>query len=75
MTDKLVIQAFWDPEAEVWVATSNDVPGLVTEANTIESLLNRLAEIVPELLQLNGVASGAPRSFELVTSHSLQPVN
>lgn len=27
------IKAFWDPEAEVWVATSDDVPGLATEAD------------------------------------------
>lgn len=32
------IDALWDAEAAVWVATSEDVPGLVTEANTIESL-------------------------------------
>lgn len=32
------VEAFWDSEAEVWVATSEDVPGLVTEASTIEVL-------------------------------------
>ena len=75
MTEKLVIEASWDPEGEVWVATSRDVAGLATEANTIESLLKKLAELVPELLQVNGVARGAPQFFELVTSHSLQPVS
>jgi hypothetical protein len=32
------VEAFWDSEALVWVATSEDVPGLVTEAETIEAL-------------------------------------
>ena len=28
----LLVTAEWDDEAKVWVATSEDVPGLVTEA-------------------------------------------
>ncbi len=30
------VEAFWDAEAAVWVATSEDVPGLATEAETID---------------------------------------
>ncbi len=32
------IRAEWDPEASVWVATSDDVPGLATEEQTLERL-------------------------------------
>ena len=45
------VQADWDPEADVWVATSDDVPGLATEAETIEALMQKLRVIVPELLE------------------------
>ena len=48
-----VIQADWDPEAGVWVATSEDVPGLATEAETIEALTEKLRTILPELLEAN----------------------
>jgi predicted RNase H-like HicB family nuclease len=51
------IGAFWDVEAEVWVATSEDVPGLATEAETLEALSQKLKTMVPELLQLNRVIS------------------
>ncbi len=51
------VSAFWDAEAEVWVATSEDVPGLATEADTIERLSQRLRDIVPELLLSNHVIS------------------
>lgn len=44
------VQAFWDSEASVWVATSEDVPGLVTEASTIEVLTQKLREMIPELI-------------------------
>lgn len=50
---ELKVRAFWDDEAKVWVAESDDVPGLVTEANTVEELVRHLAELIPELLQLN----------------------
>lgn len=42
-------------EAGVWVATSDDVPGLVTESKTFEALLKKLRTLVPELLELNGI--------------------
>ena len=38
MEKEIQIKAFWDSEAKVWVAQSSDVPGLVTEADTMEQL-------------------------------------
>ncbi len=48
------VNADWDPEASVWVAQSEDVPRLVTEADTIEQLVAKLRVMVPELLEANG---------------------
>lgn len=48
-------EAFWDSEALVWVATSEDVPGLVTEAETIEALTQKLRVMIPELVVLNRI--------------------
>ena len=67
--DTYHVQADWDPEAGVWVATSEDVPGLATEADTIEALTDKLRVMVPELLEANQVlAADSAISFEL-TSH------
>ena len=49
------VHAKWDPEAKVWVATSEDVVGLVTEADTMEQLLEKLEVMVPELIEENGL--------------------
>jgi len=49
------VEANWDGEAQVWVATSNDVPGLITEAETSEQLIVKLQALIPELLQANGL--------------------
>lgn len=49
----ITVTAFWDDEASVWVAQSEQVPGLVAEAETIEVLLSKLDVLIPELLELN----------------------
>ncbi len=55
VTDKHIsVFAEWDPEAEVFSVTSEDVPGLVTEARNAEILVENLRIIIPELLELNG---------------------
>ncbi|MFZ0888483.1 MAG: DUF1902 domain-containing protein [Candidatus Binataceae bacterium] len=48
------VKATWDDEAKVWVAESEDVPGLATEAHTLEALIAKLRVIIPELLEANG---------------------
>jgi predicted RNase H-like HicB family nuclease len=53
-TKQITVNAEWDPEAKVWVATSDDVPGLVTEAETVEALAEKLSVMIPELLEANG---------------------
>jgi predicted RNase H-like HicB family nuclease len=57
--------AQWDEDARVWVVTSNDVPGLVAEAETLERLSTKLEVLIPELLDLNGVCNGLGVAFEL----------
>ena len=47
------IEVFHDDEANVYVATSADIKGLVVEAETFEELKNEVMVLVPELLSLN----------------------
>jgi len=54
-----VVFAKWDNEARVWVAHSDDIPGLATEAETFERLVERVTAVAPELLTLNNKAPGA----------------
>ena len=48
-----VINFTWDNESNVWIATSDDVPGLVLESGSFDALLERTRFAVPELLSLN----------------------
>jgi hypothetical protein len=48
-TTLFLVRAHWDGEARVWVATSEDVPGLVTEADTLEALHDKVLVMIPEL--------------------------
>jgi predicted RNase H-like HicB family nuclease len=50
----IVVRAIWDREAAVWIAESEDVPGLVTEAETIENLEAKLPGLIQDLLDEDG---------------------
>jgi len=54
MQRDITIQARWDGEASVWLATSDDVPGLVVEADTWPGMINEVELILPELLEVAG---------------------
>ncbi len=44
----------WDPDACVWTATSDSIPGLVLESGSMDALIERVRFAAPELLALNG---------------------
>ncbi len=66
MSKILFIRAEWDPDALVWVATSDDVPGLATEASSLEDLTTKLQSLVPELLDANDYPDGPEVPFEVL---------
>lgn len=47
------VEARWDSEAGVWVAESEDIPGLVAEAESMNALVEKIRGLVPELFELN----------------------
>ncbi len=64
------VTAFWDEEARVWVATSDDVPGLATEARTLDALVERVNAVVPELLDDNAdQVEGGREAEEIIDVH------
>ena len=63
---ELLIKLKWDPDAAVWIAESDDVPGLVLESGSFDALIERVRFTVPELLELNGTAP-APVQLRMVS--------
>ena len=43
----------WDDEAQVWVADSDDIPGLVLESGSLDALMERIKIAASELIELN----------------------
>jgi hypothetical protein len=65
------IEALWDDEAKVWVAQGINIPGLCTEAPTMEKLMKKLDVMVPELLKANGMFGTRKKvPFELTSTVS-----
>ena len=50
---RYTVNLLWDSEASVWVATSDDIKGLVLESGSLDVLIERVRMTVPELLKLN----------------------
>ncbi len=47
----------WDEEASVWIAQSDDIPGLVLESGSLDALIERVRFAAPELIELNKTPS------------------
>lgn len=56
----IIVKATWDDEAGVWVAETDDIDGLATEAETLEALTKKVLAMIPELMELNGLKSDLP---------------
>ena len=69
MARPIVVTADWDPEASVWVATSRDLRGLVTEADSVEALRAKLPGMVLDLLDVAGI-SDTPATIEVIARAS-----
>jgi predicted RNase H-like HicB family nuclease len=69
MARPIVVHADWDKDAGVWVATTQDLRGLVTEADTIEALRAKLPGMILDLLEENGI-SDWPASIEIIARAS-----
>jgi len=67
-TRPLYVRVEWDEDAAVWVATSDDVPGLATEETSMEGLVAKLKVMIPELLELNrGDEGPCTAAFEMLS--------
>jgi hypothetical protein len=53
MGQSIVVTATWDPEVNVWVAESDDLP-LVTEAPSMDALMAKLPGLIEELIEEQG---------------------
>ena len=59
-TASIFVRAFWDEDAKVWVATSNDIDGLSVEGATHEELADKVVAAVADLIELNGIETDLP---------------
>jgi hypothetical protein len=69
------VRGEWDAEAGVWTATSEDVPGLVAEADTVEKLIEEVMLLAPDLLELNCGVRGPAEVSLVVTSRREEKVH
>lgn len=66
----------WDKDAEVWVATTADIPGLAVEADSLDKLHQKVMAALYDLAELNGFAhDGDQIPVHLMTQELLKPAH
>ncbi len=70
----IFVRATWDDEAQVWVATSNDIDGLAVEAESRETLTEKVVAAIADLIELNGIDTDLPEIPIHVMSEDLRRV-
>ncbi|MVZ96611.1 DUF1902 domain-containing protein [Sphingorhabdus sp. IMCC26285] len=69
-----MVKAEFDDIAKVWVATSEDVPGLVSEHQDLMKLLDDVEGLIPILLEANGMLPADHEAFDMpicIAAHGL----
>ena len=69
MVNSYSVDVFRCEETDVFVATSDDIPGLTLEADTLGGMLEAVMEMVPQLLERN---LDVPRDAEVQVTVRLQ---
>ncbi len=49
------VELFWDEESSTWVATSEDIPGLILGSESADALIERVRLAAPEIMALNNI--------------------
>lgn len=61
-----LIFAEWCNIENIWIASSNDIPGFAAEADSIEALSTKLQSLIPELLYLNKQPTEEEITIEII---------
>ena len=59
------IKVDYDNEVGVWIATSDDIIGLILEDESSEKLMKRVVEATPELIRLNNLFTCKAINFSM----------
>jgi hypothetical protein len=49
------VELYWDEESSTWVATSDDIPGLILGSDSVDALMERVRLAAPEIMDLNNI--------------------
>lgn len=71
MKKEFVVLVQWDEEAGVYVATSDDLVGLVVEAPAVDKVIEKINQVLPDLVEGNGFDIQSGDVMKLVVESAL----
>lgn len=52
---KYIVNLLWDDEVRVWIAEDTNDVGLILEDASYDNLLRRVADALPEIVEINNM--------------------
>lgn len=65
MVNEYQVKIEYDSEAEVWIATSDDITGLILESESLDKLMEKVLNAAPELIELNNLPKCSAINFSM----------
>lgn len=65
MQNEYLVKFEYDSEAGVWIATGENVTGLILESESLDKLIERVLDVVPELVELNNLPKYSMINFSM----------
>lgn len=69
--NSIIVKAELDADAAVWVASSDDVPGLVAKSPSLEKLRPKVLVMISDLIELNRMSIQLTEIPVHIVAHSL----
>jgi len=67
------VHAQWDDQTKTWTTNGEDIPGLVCETTNLETLVEVVSDVAPDLLHSNiGIPSGTPIDIIIITERQIR---
>jgi predicted RNase H-like HicB family nuclease len=70
----IIVKAEWNNEDGIWIATSDDVPGLVTGAASLELLAAKIGPMIVDMIEMNKLEFNLAEIPVHIVAHQMERI-
>lgn len=66
---EITIQVEWNEESAAWLASSDDVPGLIVESASYQELIEIIEDLLPDFVDSSAQIEQKAIPYQLISHH------